>query len=101
MPPPTTMRSKGVVASRVTLRSMDPYPRQLYACLEPVAPELKDHECPEQMAVVVRPALVLAHQPLHVPGVEESLRRKTRGTQELVHEPIPFVGQPLLHGHAE
>src|SRR6185312_1950140 len=101
MPPPTTTRSYVVVPSRVTLRSMDTHSRPLTARLEPLAPELKNHQCPEQMAVVVRPALVLAHQRAHIAGVEQALRGKTGRAQQLVHEPVPFVGQPLLHRHAE
>src|SRR6185437_5574067 len=101
MPPPTTTRSYGVVVRRVMLRSMDVDSRQLDGGLEPVAPELKDHERPEEMTVIVGSCLVLTHQPLHVAGVEESLRGETGGTQQLMHESIPLVGQPLLHGDAE
>src|SRR6185437_11151723 len=101
MPPPTTTRSYGVMVRRVMLRSMDMDSRQLDGSLEPVAPELKDHQRPEKVTVVVGRGLVLAHQPLHVTCVEEPLRRETGGTQELMHEPVPLVGEPLLHGHAE
>src|SRR6185437_12641414 len=83
------------------LRSMDTHPRQLDSGPEPVAPELKDHEGPEEMTVVVSAALVLAHQLLDVAGIEETLGGKAARTQELVHESIPFVSQPALHRHAE
>src|SRR6185437_6310840 len=101
MPPPTTTRSYGVVVRRVMLRSMDVDSRQLDGSLVPVAPELKDHERPEKMTVVVAPGLVLAHEVPHVTGIEEPLGGETAGTQQLVHESIPLVGEPVLHGHAE
>src|SRR6202044_4104652 len=65
------------------------------------APELKHHERPQQMTVVVRSGLVLPHELPHVARIEEPLRGKTARTQQLMHERIPFVGQPMLHGHAE
>src|SRR6185312_5996118 len=94
MPPPTTTRSYGVVVRRVMLRSMDVDSRQLDGSLVPVAPELKDHERPEKMTVVVAPGLVLAHEVPHVTGIEEPLGGETAGTQQLVRESV-------LHGHAE
>src|SRR5579872_270556 len=83
------------------LRSIDTHPGHLDAPLEAVAPELKDHEAPEQMAVVVRAALVLAHQLLHIARLEEAVRGETVRTEDIVHEAVPLVGEPMLHRHAE
>src|SRR5580704_12232289 len=101
MPPPTTITSWSSVAMPVGSRHIERHLAAGTCRREPVPPKLEHHECPQQMTVIVGAGLVLSHELLDVASVEESVARQIRRAQELVHQRVPLVVQPILHRHAE